>query len=564
MMKYQALLEVLTAEREKHPAQMALVVLKDDGTNLTFTHDQLYRTAARLSTWLEAAGIQAGDVVIMALPHGPELMTLFWALTMLKAVPCISHYPRVRGDQSNYVSRIQTVVGNTKARALLTLAQYQKPLYESLSAQRCIFLGVEETPQLEKLPENKRLDFQPGTNQNTAFLMHTSGTTGSQKGVSFTQHQVLEQALILKEFYDIKAPDRIVHWLPLHHDLGIFLTFMLPLVASIPVIVMSPSRWVARPGLLFQSIHEFGGTISFMPNFAYNHCVRGITNRQMENVRLDGLRVLVNTAEPIRSHSIASFYKRFSQYGLKKTALKAGYGLTEAGPVTLDHLNDGITVDRICLKEMQLHSRAQPVPPGETSAMEVVSSGMPLSGMEMQIVAENNQPLPERSLGEITLRSDTIFEGYYRRPDLTKRALRDGWFHTGDFGYMADGRLFICGRRQDIIIASGRNIYPEDLEDLSYQIPGIYPGRTVAFGIEDTQSGTEGVVLVCELRHQVTKQEKKRIEQELRKKIFNTFEVAPADIKLLDDKGWVIKTAGGKVARSANREKYIKTFLDCE
>jgi acyl-CoA synthetase (AMP-forming)/AMP-acid ligase II len=109
--------------------------------------------------------------------------------------------------------------------------------------------------------------------------------------------------------------------------------------------------------------------------------------------------------------------------------------------------------------------------------------------------------LPERVVGEIAVRSSYLLSGgYFRSPELTERATRDGWFMTGDLGYFAGGLLHPCGRKKDLIIVGGHNVMPEDLESLAGDVPGSRAGRVVAFGLADERIGTERLVVVCELR----------------------------------------------------------------
>ena len=142
---------------------------------------------------------------------------------------------------------------------------------------------------------------------------------------------------------------------------------------------------------------------------------------------------------------------------------------------------------------------------------------------------------------------------YYRRPDLTAQALRDGWFFTGDLGYFADGQLYVCGRRSDVIIVGGRNLYPDDLEELAGTVSGVTPGRAVAFGVPDDRAGTERVVLVCEVAPDLDAAARAEIERELRRRAAQELDLVLGDVRFVK-KGWVIKTSNGKIAHQTNRE----------
>jgi acyl-CoA synthetase (AMP-forming)/AMP-acid ligase II len=142
---------------------------------------------------------------------------------------------------------------------------------------------------------------------------------------------------------------------------------------------------------------------------------------------------------------------------------------------------------------------------------------------------------------------------------LTAQALRDGWYYTGDMGYMAAGQLYISGRKKDLIIVGGKNIYPQDLEAIANDIPGLYPGRTVAFGVSDERLGSEAVVMVCELTDMPDSADMKQIERQLRQRIVQEIDITLSDVRLVH-KRWLIKTSSGKISRTLNRDKYLQEF----
>jgi fatty-acyl-CoA synthase len=154
--------------------------------------------------------------------------------------------------------------------------------------------------------------------------------------------------------------------------------------------------------------------------------------------------------------------------------------------------------------------------------------------------------------------------GFYRRPDLTSQSIRAGWYYTGDMGYLAEGELFVTGRKKDLIIVGGKNIYPQDLEAIANSMPAFTPGRSVAFGLFDKQLGSESIVMICELEEKGQSEAlKKAIEMDLRRRVVQNSEIALADVRLVE-KRWLIKTSSGKISRSANRDKYLKDFIENE
>jgi acyl-CoA synthetase (AMP-forming)/AMP-acid ligase II len=185
-----------------------------------------------------------------------------------------------------------------------------------------------------------------------------------------------------------------------------------------------------------------------------------------------------------------------------------------------------------------------------------MSSGKPLSNTEVKIIdTKHHHDLPERHIGEIALRSNSMLTGYYHRQDVTEKAFRDGWYLTGDLGYLSNGELFVTGRKKDMIIVGGKNIYPQDIEALVNQIPGVHSGRAVTFGVFDESQGTEEVVVVAEVDDE-SPERKKAIADEIRQHVAKNSAVVLRTVHLVGPK-WLLKTSSGKIARSANREKFL-------
>ena len=321
---------------------------------------------------------------------------------------------------------------------------------------------------------------------------------------------------------------------------------------------MSPFYWLRTPVALLRTLHEFKGTFCCMPNFAFNHCVRNIRDRELEGLDLSHCRSMYSGAEPIRQDTIEAFARRFAAYGLRRTALKSSYGLAENVLTVSFMQGDGPPrADRVGLADLQIHRRAVPVASEEPGGTTVVSTGPPIPSTEVEIRDARGQRLPERSVGEITVRSSHMLTTYYRRPEVAARVLRDGWLHTGDLGYLADGEVYVCGREKDLIIVGGSNIFPEDVESLADAVPGVQPGRAVAFGVSDERLGTERVVIVCELRQPPIDTDARTVELELRRRVVQDLGVTIGEVRFVD-RGWIIKTSSGKLARSANRDKYLK------
>jgi acyl-CoA synthetase (AMP-forming)/AMP-acid ligase II len=208
---------------------------------------------------------------------------------------------------------------------------------------------------------------------------------------------------------------------------------------------------------------------------------------------------------------------------------------------------------------MQVEKVARPYVP-EQPTIKMVSAGRPVPGTKVKVVDDQGATLPDRRIGEIALRSNCMLTGYYHRPDATEKAFRDGWYLTGDYGYMLNGEVYVAGRKKDLIIVGGKNVYPQDLELLAMQVPGVHAGRVSAFGVFNDQSGTEDVIVVAEV-DSTDPEEHHRIAEGVRQAINRGSAIAVRHVHVVTPP-WIVKTSSGKTARLANKDKYLKEMAE--
>jgi acyl-CoA synthetase (AMP-forming)/AMP-acid ligase II len=387
-------------------------------------------------------------------------------------------------------------------------------------------------------------------------LQHSSGTTGLQKGVALSHRAVFHQLNSYGKSLGIQEKDVIVSWLPLYHDMGLIAGFLMPILAGMPLILMSPFDWVRAPYKLLQAVSKYQGTLTWLPNFAYNFCAQKIRDRHIEGIDLSSLRGVINCSEPVRWESHGAFYERFKGYGLKFEALQTSYAMAEnVFGVTQSKLGSIPVVEEID-REAFMSERVARSPQDGRPAMKMMSSGQPIENVKVKVIDEHGREVPERVIGELALQSNCMLTGYYNRPDATEKAFREGWYLTGDYGYISKGEVFVSGRKKDMIIVGGKNIYPQDLESLTYEVPGVHAGRSVAFGMFDEVQGTEEVVIIAEVDSEDA-QEQQKIADAIRQHVTKNSAIALRYVKVVGPK-WILKTSSGKTARSANREKFLR------
>ncbi len=529
----------------------------DEDESETVTFAEFRNLAAGQARTLLAHDVHRGDRVILIMPQGIAAMTAFAGAMMLGAVPAFLAYPNFKVEPSKYREGLAGVTANLRAKAVMIDQLFPDELIRHVGSggdTKLIRAGACEGAKAD-LPV-----FECG-DDDLAFIQHSAGTTGLQKGVALTHGSVLRQLEHLARTLAIDGSnDRIYSWLPLYHDMGLIACFMLPMVCHVPVVMQSPLDWVMHPETMLQIIGDFQCTLAWMPNFAFQFVPRRTKKSRWPGCSLGSLRALINCSEPVRSSSMEEFEEAFSTLGLRQGVLQSSYAMAEnVFAVTQSdvHRKTGpaqVWADGLLFRGEQ---RILPVAEGTAGAIRFTSSGLPLPGNQVRIVGGSGEPVADGEVGEIILKSDSLFTGYYNRPDLTANAIVDGWYRTGDLGFCIARELFVVGRKKDLLIVGGENLYPQDIEEIVSGHPTIHDGRVVAMGVFNPDLGTEDIVVVAEVESEELLANAAEIEREVRSRVVEGLGISVKTIFLKPPR-WIVKSTAGKTARSSTREKLLR------
>ena len=539
------------------PGSTAIIVQMAGRPDLRISYADLVREALAYANTLRRDGIQPGEVTILILQHGVELVYAFWGAILHGAIPSIMPYLTEKLAPEQYRADLAALIGVTRPAAVVTYPEFEQEVRSALRAGTSV-RAVLLTDHLEPVvaPDLNTMGGCQRAASDIVLLQHSSGTTGLQKGVALSHQAVFNQLDAYSRSLDLNASDVIVSWLPLYHDMGLIAGFLMPILSGVPLVLSSPFDWVRAPYRLMQSVSQYRGTLSWLPNFAYNFCAQKVRDRDLQGVDLSSWRGIINCSEPVRPASHEAFYERFKSYGLRWEALQCSYAMAEnVFGVTQSDLARPPLIEEIDAEQFLSDGVVQPPVEGKPS-LRMMSSGKPIENTEVRIVDAHRHGLAPGRMGEIALRSNCMLTGYYNRPDATKEAFRDGWYLTGDYGYISQGEVFVTGRKKDMIIVGGKNVYPQDLEALSYEVAGVHAGRSVAFGLFNEETGTEDVVLVAEADTEDA-EEQERIANLIRQHVTKRSAIALRHVRVVGPH-WILKTSSGKTARRANREKFLK------
>ncbi|WP_437997112.1 fatty acyl-AMP ligase [Sorangium sp. So ce185] len=523
-----------------------------------FTHGGIERASARIGGALQALGLEKGDRVALILPDNADFIFAFLGAIRAGVIPVPIYPPTGLGKLTGYLENTLHIVAKSGAKVLLTSGEIKRMLgtiqAQAPELQQIVAVEGIRGSREELKPVKVELD-------DVCFLQFTSGSTSRPKGVVLTHanlaanvRAIVELGLAVRE-----SVDTGVSWLPLYHDMGLIGFVIAPLYHVNTVTFLPPLLFLKRPVRWLETITRHRGNVSFGPNFAYALCVKRIREQEMAGLDLSTWRVAGCGAEPIRADNLRAFAEKFAPVGFDEKAFVCSYGMAESTlAVSFSALGTGLQTDAVDGETLWKEGKAVPVPADSDGASSLVQCGSAFEGHEIAVFAsddaESARPLGDREVGELRLRGPSVMPGYFNEPDLTKEAFAGGWLRTGDLGYLAEGKVYICGRSKEVIIVNGRNYYPQDLEWEASRVAGVRKGNVIAFGTMKPHNDRERVVIVFETTAS-DEQEKQSLRGEVRRVVQQAMGLTVDDVVAVGA-GVLPKTSSGKLQRSKTRELY--------
>ena len=547
---------------ERAPDRDAIIHWVAGEEPFRWTFSALIDTAEGLAATLVEHDIGEGDVCAIIMRHNKIMYPLYLAIVCVGAIPAILAYPNPRLHPDKFRQGIDGMSSRSGLDWVFTERDLEETVRPSLERPGSTIKGLHfplewktghalTKEQLDRVITRHKLM----KSDDPLLLQHSSGTTGLQKPVLLSHRAVLEHVKYYGQAIGLNANDKIVSWLPLYHDMGLIAAFHLPLAFGIPTVQIDPFEWVMVPSLLLDAISLERGTISWLPNFAYNMIADKIADDELDGINLESWRLVINCSEPVRYESHQRFVERFRHWGLNPLAISSCYAMAETTFATTQ-TSPGTPPSLLALDRNALAQGKVKIAQDADRAKICVSSGKTIAGCQVRIVDENRQEVGDRTIGEIAIKSRSMFDGYRNYLEKTREVLCDGWYYSGDYGFANGGDYYIIGRKKDIIIVAGNNIYPEDVEDVVGKVEGVIPGRVIAFGEENRELGTEHVSVIAESG--ITDDERQR---KLKMDIIEAamaIDVSITNVYLVPPR-WLIKSSAGKPSRKANKERILSS-----
>ncbi len=571
---HDTIVSVARQRAQKHPSQNYVTFL-ENGDNLErkLSYQELDSSASHIASWLTWQGLEKADRVLVILPNSVEFVQVFYGCLYggFLAVPLSepSSPKQMQAYLDNFVPTFKTcepkVIVTTSLLADFIKTQMPPEL------QNLFVNVIITTPQEILASEAAAVNLPRIGVSNVAFLQFTSGSTGRPKGIKVTHTNIMNNMEQARVFGNWEEGKGTALWLPLFHDFGLAAGLMGAMYNGGFVALMTPAHFIMQPLRWLKAITKYRCAYSYAPPFAFDICLKRITLEEKKELDLSSLVAVVDGSEPVHYEGVKGFNDYFADCGLSPSAIRPGFGMAETVIMFSESKGlEALCVDRHLLEsEGQLSVVEESTPDADKKYL--VNLGTHMVDHEIAIMDENNQALPEGKVGGIMISGPSVCEGYYRNPTATRETFhqridgKDKFFlTTGDLGLIWKNHLYFTGRRKDVIIVRGKNIYPQDIEYAVAVVKEIRPGCVVAFSSESTAG--EALVLAMEVRADLLKDLDafhnnilNALDMNVTRLVGQKFKVFPQE-RLYLKPGTITKTSSGKIKHAAN----ARTFRQVE
>lgn len=520
------------------------------------TWAEVHEQARRIAGGLVAGGFERGTAVGVLAAAPVLIAPTVQAVWLAGGSVTMLHQPTPRTDLAEWAEDTVRVLGMIDSDLVL-LGEPFDQLAPVLEQKGIGFKLIKDLADAEPLAEAVVTD-----EGETALLQLTSGSTADPKAVRITYGNLYSnvKAMVDRAEFDFDT-DVMVSWLPTFHDMGMVGFLTVPMTFGVELVKITPVEFLSGPLIWPELITKYHGTTTAAPNFAY-----AIVGRRMARVDDDNaydlskLRIALNGAEPVDESAVQTFVDAGARFKMPAECVFPAYGMAEATlAVSFAPLFTGLTLDVVEAGALEADNRAVPVPEGDErrgtdSVRSFAVLGRPLDGLEAEIVDDKGERLGERAVGEIRLRGEAVTPGYLTMDGPLDTQDAEGWLSTGDLGYLIDGQIVICGRRKDVIIMGGRNLYPTDIERAATSVEGVRAGNAVAVRI-DAGSRRERFAVVLESKLAGDAEAEKNLVKQVSARVRDAVDMRPYAVVVLPA-GSLPKTPSGKVKRAATAAQF--------
>jgi fatty-acyl-CoA synthase len=512
------------------------------------TWTELHELSRRIAGRLAGSGLKPGQAVAVLAGAPVQIAPVAQGIWLAGGSMTMLHQPTARTDLEVWRDDTLRVLRMIDARTVVIGSPFE-PMAAVLEANG---IGYHLADDLATGGN----DFTPveTPEDSPALLQLTSGSTAEPKAVRITHRNVWSNLRDAAEHLRSDETGVMVSWLPMFHDMGMVGCFLLPMISGMELVSVTPADFLSRPLLWAELMSRHRATITTAPNFAWAVLTRQLARVPDGALDLSSLEVAGNGAEPIDPGTMHAFTTAGARFGLRPEAVQCCYGAAESTLViSLSEMADPMLLDVVDADALEKDGRATPSE-APSGVRRLPKLGRPCKTVEVRVAGDDGRTLGDREVGRIMLRGDSVTDGYLTPAGYEPARDEQGWLDIGDEGYLVDGQVVVCGRRKDVIIMGGRNIYPTDIERAAATVPEVRSGNVAAVRLTaGDDRARESFAVLVESRAAGDPEAEERVGREVISRIVAEVQVRPAAVKVLPP-GSLPKTPSGKLRRTAARD----------
>jgi len=524
-----------------------IVHVRASGEEIFQSYPMLLEEAKRILAGLHAKGLKPGDRIILQCEMLSDHFSAFWACVLGGITPVNVAVAPSYNDRNAIVNKLHNVWKLLKRPTVIASAELVKPISQLerfFPGEKFNVLSVQElknNPPTENIYESKPDDL--------VFFQLTSGSTGVPKCIQESHRGVIAHIHGSAQFNGYVADDVVLNWLPVDHVVPTLTCNLKDVYLGCQEIQVATNFVLAEPLRWLDLIEAHRVTHSWAPNFGFKLIADRLASVEGRKWDLSSVKFLMNAGEQVTLPVVSEFLRRTAPFGITPRMMQPSFGMAEAC-TCMTYTNDFSVQSGVHrFLKSTLGGLLQPTTTEDASTITFVDLGPPVPGVQIRITDSQNQVVPEGKIGRFQIKGDVITRGYLYNDEANKDAfVGDGWFNSGDLGYIWKGRLALTGREKEMIIVRGANFYCYEIEDVVNALPGTQPTFSAAVAVSDPATGTEGLAIFF-VPQKPEMEEKIRLIEEIRKTVASKLGINPAIIVSLP-KSEFCKTTSGKIQRN--------------
>lgn len=472
-----------------------IIYINSDGSETKVKYSDLYSRSLGILRYLRSRKLKKEDKVIFQFADNSNFIDCFWGCILGGYIPvplpvCIDEEKKRKLKNvmatldDPYILADEFAINILRGTFSNELAKIQKKVIDITHHE------ILESNKGEEICHDKGI----------AMIQFSSGSTGTPKGVQLSHKNIITNVKSITKAAEFNTDDTVLSWLPLTHDMGLIGAHITAMYLGVNQYIIPTNVFMEKPILWFDKISEHKITVTLAPNFAYKYMISILRKSDTYSWNLASLRYILNGAEPISAEVCDIFTQMMSKYGLRRNVILNVYGMAEATlAVAFSQKDEPLSFAYFKRDSLTIGQKIISAEKNEPGSIAIVDVGYPVPCCSVRIAGLEEDIYEEDVVGEIQIAGDHITEGYYKGDSLNENLFTsDGWLHSGDIGFIHNGKLYISGRYKEILFVNGQNFYPYDIEESIEKYFSFSAGSVAVCGVANQKSARDYIYLFVE------------------------------------------------------------------